>query len=530
MTEVNTTDGDGGPVQRAGLSGRNWATLAVLTLSSLVVMLDVSVVNVALPAMLQDLGGTLDQATWLLAGFVLPFAALLLAFGRLADIYGRRLLFVAGIVVFTVASLAAALAASVQFLIAARVAQGIGAAMVEPTVLAVIRASFPPGRTGLAFGVQGIAAGLGASLGPTVGGLVTTSLSWEYIFLLNVPVGIVAVVGALLLVPESRAELATRTLDLPGLLLSAAGIFFLVLAIVEGPRLGWGSTVILGSFAASAVLLALFAAVELRVREPLVDLGLFRDRLFAVGNFLRAVVEFATLGLFFPLMLFLQIELGYSALQSGLMSLPLVFASIVASPLAGGISDRVDVRWLVVPGMLMVAGGTFWLAHVSPRTGWTFFVAPLVIAGAGLGALQAPTTSATLREIPAARSGIAASVSYTSFLLGAELGVAVAGALLQNRFVAAVREGLAGTELSPQAADEIVSALSEGGVQPGEANLPGGAQVAGIVQDAFAAAVNAALLGCVAAAIVGAIVAPFFVSTRRGAPGGSSADPATGAR
>jgi EmrB/QacA subfamily drug resistance transporter len=501
----------------AHLGRRRWATLVILTLSTFIVTLDSAVVFIALPAILQDLGGTLDEATWVIAAFVLSFAVFLLPFGRLADIYGRRFLFMSGIVVFALASLGCALAPSMEFLIGARVVQGIGAAMVEPTVLAIIKATFPSERLGLAFGVQGIAAVLGAAFGPILGGIITTALSWEYIFLLNVPVGVVAVAGALLVVPESRAEGVSRRLDLPGLLFSGTSVFFLVFAIVEGERFGWGSVTILGSFVAAAVLLALFIITELRVRVPLVDLTLFKDRLFAVGNVLRGVVEFATLGLFFPLALFLQIQLGHSPLDTGLLLLPLIVASFFTSPLAGALSDRVDVRLIVVPGFVVVAVGIFWVAHLSPETGWKFFIAPLAIAGAGLGALEAPTVSATLRNVPTAQSGIASSVSYTTFLIGLELGVAVVGAVLQSQLVANVKDALSGANLPPGVAEEI-SSLSEGGVsgQPAaQISGPGAARIQGLIEGAFAAAVNTALFSCVAVALLGAVVALFFSSNRK---------------
>ena len=516
MTESTENKGDMQGAARLGR--RDWAALVVLTLSTFIVILDSSVAFIALPAILEDVGGTLDEATFVLAGFILSFVVFVLFFGKLADIYGRRLLFILGIAVFTLASLACAVSPSIEFLIGARVVQGIGAAMVEPTVLALILTTFPRERLGLAFGVQGVAAGISASVGPIVGGLITTALSWEYIFLVNLPIGIVAIAGALLFISESRAEGASRRLDVPGLLCSGGGIFLLVFAIIEGERLGWGSAVILGSFAGAALLLVLFVVVEGRVREPLVDLGLFKDRLFAVGNILRAITEFGVLGVFFALALFLQVQLGYSALETGLQLLPLVVASFAISPLAGSLSDWVDARWLVVPGLLLVAGGTFWLARLSPETEWTFFIAPLAISGAGLSMLYGPTTSTTLRNVPDEQSGVASSISYTAFLLGSELGLALVGAVLQSRLAANVRDALSGTDLPPRAADKIASSVSGGGFDGTgtETGGPGAAQIQGLVEGAFADAVNTAFLWCAAVALLGAIVALFF------SPGGKA--------
>lgn len=430
------------------LDRRQWLSLVVMTVSTFVVLLDTTVVNVALPVIVRDLDGSLDAATWVLAGFVLAFAVLLLPAARVADRYGRRLMFVLGMAVFGAASLWCALSGSLAQLVTARVLQGAGAAMVEPTVLALITTTMPSTRRGLAFGVQGIAAGLGVLLGPTLGGAVTTGLSWEYVFLLNVPVALLAVIVAPFVVQESRTSSPAKGVDLPGVALSSAGLFLLVFPMIEGERLGWTSPVVLGSFAAAAVTLTCFVLVERRVARPLLDLRLFADRLFAVGNVLRAVVQFVTLGTFFPVVLLLQLELGYSALGSAVVLLPLVVASVVLSPVAGSLSDRVDVRLLVVPGLLLVAAGAVLLALAVTATGLPLLLVALGVVGAGLGMLEAPTTSATLRDVPEHRAGLASGVSYVTLLVGAELGLAVSTAVVQyqvadgSTFADAVRTAL----------------------------------------------------------------------------------------
>lgn len=430
------------------LDRRQWLSLAVMTVSTFVVLLDTTVVNVALPVIVRDLDGSLDAATWVLAGFVLAFAVLLLPAARVADRYGRRLMFVLGMAVFGAASLWCALSGSLAQLVTARVLQGAGAAMVEPTVLALITTTMPSTRRGLAFGVQGIAAGLGVLLGPTLGGAVATGLSWEYVFLLNVPVALFAVIAAPFVVQESRTRAPVKGVDLPGVALSSAGLFLLVFPMIEGERLGWTSPVVLGSFAGAAVTLTCFVLVERRVARPLMDLRLFADRLFAVGNVLRAVVQFVTLGTFFPVVLLLQLELGYSALGSAVVLLPLVVASVVLSPVAGSLSDRVDVRLLVVPGLLLVAAGAALLALAVTATGLPLLLVALGVVGAGLGMLEAPTTSATLRDVPEHRAGLASGVSYVTLLVGAELGLAVSAAVVQyqvadgSTFAGAVRTAL----------------------------------------------------------------------------------------
>lgn len=494
------------------LSVRQWVTLAVLTLSTFLVLLDASVVNVALPQIVGDLDGTLDQATWVVAGFILAFATPLVLFGRLGDIFGRRRLFVLGVAVFAVASLGCALAPSMGFLIAARVAQGVGGAMLEPATLALIKATFPRERLGLAFGVQGITAGVATAVGPTLGGILTTSFSWRWIFLINVPVGLVAIAATLLAVAESRADGASRKIDVAGFLLSGTGVFLLVFALVEGQKLGWDSALILGALTVSVMSFVAFVLVERRVREPLVDLSLFSDRLFSVGNALRGVTLFVLLAAVFVLPLYWQTQLGYSALQAGLVLLPLSIASFFLSPIAGSLADRVDVRWLVGAGFAGVAASALWLSRLTPESGWAFFVVPLALFGGGLAFLFAPTVTATLRNVPDEKSGVASGISFTGGEVGAALGVAVAAAVLQNRLLANAEEALSGAGLPPGVKEGILSGLSEGATGA-PAGIDGSATgVEALIRGAFADAIGSGLLLVAVVASLGALLAFTFFS------------------
>lgn len=433
-------------------------------------------------------------------------------FGRLGDVWGRRRLFVWGVALFALASLGCALAPSLGFLIAARIAQGVGAAMLEPSTLALIKATFPRGRLGLALGVQGIAAGIATAIGPTLGGVLTTTLSWRYIFLLNVPVGIVAIGATLAAVAESRNERASRRLDIPGIFLWGAGISLVVFALIEGEKLGWGSPATVGAFAAGALALVAFVLVERRVREPLMDLSLFADRLFAVGNALRALVLLALLGTVFALPLYWQTQLGYSALEAGLQLLPLSSAAFFFSPLAGSLADRVDVRWLVGGGFVALAGGALWLSRLTPASGWAFFAAPLALVGAGLALLLAPTATATLRNVPEGRSGLASGISFTAGELGSALGLALVAAVLQNRLIANVERAVAGAGLPPQVAEGIVAGLAGG--TAGESAAPG--------LDGPLAAPVAGLLIVAAATGLGAVLALLCFSSPPGAEAGGA--------
>jgi MFS family permease len=379
--------------------------------------------------------------------------------------------------------------------------------MLEPAARAVIRSTFSPEQHRVAFGLQRASVFAGAALGPILSGCITTVFSWRYLFWLNLLLAATVVAGAVLLLPASRASQTGRRFDLPGLLLGAPGLFFLMFPLIEGARLGWRSPAVVGSFVLSGILLALFVVTERQVRDPLAPLMLFHDRLFAVGNMLRGVTEFASLGVFFVLSHFLQVQLGYSALVTGLLLMSIIGGALVTSPIAEALVGRVDVRWLVIPGFVLVAMGTFWVAHVSPETGWVFFIAPLAVAGAGFGALESPTTSAMQRHIMPAQEEAAWRVSYTVYLLGIGLGVAVVSAVWQNQLVEYVHETLFRINLPPAMVNRFVSSVLAGGSRGS-----GTAYIEALIQQAFAHAINAALLSCVAVAVLGAIVALFFSS------------------
>ena len=510
-------DDAGGGGAAGGLTGRQWATLLVLTLSTFLVLVDASVVNLALPQVVGDLGGTLDGATWVVAGYILAFASLLLHFGRLGDVFGRRKMFLWGVAIFTASSLVAALASSLGVLVTARVAQGVGAAMLTPSTLSLVKAAFPREKLGLAFGVEGVTAGVATAVGPTLGGVLTTSFSWRWVFLVNIPLGLLAMAAAILVISESRDEAASRRIDVPGALLSGSGVFLLVFALVEGEKLGWGSAAVLCSLAAAATLLALFVLVERRVREPLVDLSLFRDRLFAAGNVLRGLVLFVLLATVFVLPLYWQTQLGYTALQSALLLLPLSVVSFFLSPVAGALADRTDARWLAGVGFVLAAAGTFWLSRFSSDAGWGFFVAPLALFGAGLSFLLAPTITATLRNVPEEKSGVASGIATASGEVGSALGLAVVAAALQNRLLANAEDSISRVGLPPRAEQGVLSSLSSGGlgeVRGFGADLQDAGTVTDVIQEAFAGAVSSGLLLVTAVGLLGAALALILFSDR----------------
>lgn len=499
------------------LSKTQWIMLITLTVSSFLVVLDFASIFIPLPTIMEDLGGTLNQATWVIVAFVLFFTVCLLPSAALVDYFGGRQLFLSGITIFSLASVACGFAPSTEFLIGARTVLGIGAALIEVSVFALIKAVIPEEIQGQALKVQGIAFIAGGLLGTPLSGVITTGLSWEFIFWLNVLVSVVVLPMALRVIPKSDSIQSPRRFDITGVIFSAAGLFFLFFAIIEGTRFGWNSPVILSSFGVAVVLLVLFGVMELRVQDPILDFNLFKNRLFSVGNILRWASEFTSMGIYFAISHYFQVQLGHSALLTGLLLLSVIIGGILVSPVTEPLAKRVDARWLIAPGFLLVAGGTFWLAHVSSETEWIFFLAPLAIVGAGFVAQEDPTINARDRNIPSERSEAAWRISYIVFLLGIGLGVSVVSAVWQSRFMSNMREAL-GADLPPNVSGKI-STLIDGGMSGRPAaEISGSEAIQQLIQVGFADAVNVALISCFIVAIMGAILALFFTSNWKNTP------------
>src|SRR3712207_6761572 len=333
---------------------RKWLTLAAVAFGLFMIMLDNTVVNVALPSIQRDLGVGLSELQWIVTGYALTFAALMLTGGKLADLLGRRRVFIAGLAVFTVSSLACGLADSGEVLIAARIVQGVGAALMNPATLSIIAATFPPHQRGMAIGIWAGVSALALAIGPLVGGLLTDHLEWSWIFFVNVPIGILGIVASFLLIPESKDESEEQRLDLPGLLTSGIGLFALTYGLIEANHYGWTSGRIVGAFAVAALALALFVLLESRQRLPMLDLSLFRSGTFAGANLVVLLVALAMFGVFFFVSLYMQNILRYSAVEAGAAFLPMTLLIILVAPIAGRTSDRVGSRWLMTAGMLLV--------------------------------------------------------------------------------------------------------------------------------------------------------------------------------
>src|SRR5213593_21479 len=330
---------------------RKWWTLAAVSFGLFMIMLDNTVVNVALPSMQRALHIDRAELEWVVNAYALTFGVLLLSGGKLADLLGRRRIFIAGLMIFTASSLWCGLAGGATSLIAARTVQGVGAALMNPATLSIITATFPPRLRGTAIGIWAGVSALALAIGPLVGGILTQDIHWSWIFFINLPVGVAGVLGARIFIDETKDTSREQRLDLPGLLTSAVGLFALTLALIETNDHSWGSTLVLALFAVAAAALTAFVLLELHQRLPMLDLSLFRDRTFSGANTVMFLLGLAMFGIFFYNSLFLQRVLDYGAIKTGATFLPMTVLIILVAPAAGKISDRVGPRWLMGAGM-----------------------------------------------------------------------------------------------------------------------------------------------------------------------------------
>jgi len=422
-----------------------WLILVVLTTGFFMILLDTTIVNVAIPSMSTGLNTTLDQILWVLNAYILVYAVLLITAGRLGDLFGQRTLFGIGLFVFTLASALCGISQTVNELIAARIVQGVGGALLTPQTLAILTSIFPPERRGAAFGVWGGVAGLATIAGPTIGGAIITYINWRWIFFINVPIGIAALIATFLIIPDLRPG-RRQGWDLVGVALASAGLFGIVFGLIEGQRYNWGqftSTVITipEIIGAGAFLIVLFIFWERFQTQPLVPLSLFEDRNFAVANWIAAAISFGMLSMFLPITIYLQSVRGFSALTAGLTIAPMSLTSMVIAPFAGRFSDRIGGKYILMTGISLFTIGMATLAFVAgPDSTWVNFLLPTIIAGAGMGMTFAPMTTVAMRNISPRVAGAASGVLNTIRQLGAAIGSAVVGAILQNRLAISLHD------------------------------------------------------------------------------------------
>jgi EmrB/QacA subfamily drug resistance transporter len=409
---------------------RRWWTLGAVSFGLFMIMLDNTVVNVALPSIQRDLAIGLSELQWIVTGYALTFAALMLTGGKLADHYGRRLIFVVGLTIFTLASLGCGLAESGDALIAARVVQGAGAALMNPATLSIISATFPPEQRGTAIGIWAGVSALALAIGPLVGGLITEHLDWSWIFFVNVPVGVVAVAASFLVIEESRDTSEERTLDLPGQLTGGLGLFALTYALIEANNYGWTSGRILGAFGVAAAGLLLFVWLERVQRVPMLDLGLFRNGTFAGANSVILLVALAMFGVFFFVSLYMQNILGFSAVKTGAAFLPMTVLIILIAPLAGRATDRIGSRSLMTVGMVLVALQLLYFSRLGVDETFVDLLPGLLVGGLGMALVMTPSAAAAVRSVPVEKAGVGSAVLNACRQVGGSMGIALIGAII----------------------------------------------------------------------------------------------------
>jgi EmrB/QacA subfamily drug resistance transporter len=411
---------------------RKWWTLAAVAFGLFMIMLDNTVVNVALPAIERDLHISISELEWIVTAYALTFAALLITGGKLADLVGRRKIFVVGLLVFSLSSLACGLAPSAGFLIGARAVQGVGAALMNPATLSIITATFPPRQRGTAIGIWAGVSALALAIGPLVGGLIVDNIGWNWIFFVNVPVGALGIVVSQFFIDESRDTSAEQSVDVPGLLTSGGGLFALSYALIEGNSKGWSSPEILSLFVAAAVLLVGFVVLESRQRLPMLDLSLFRIPSFVGANVVALLVSLAMFGVFFFVSLYVQNILGYSPTKAGAIFLPMTLLIILIAPIAGRLSDRIGGRWLMSGGMTILGISLLLYQRVGVHsTFWTLLPA-MVLGGIGMAMTMSPMTSVAMGSVPVDKAGVGSGVLNSFRQVGGSFGIAVMGAILAS--------------------------------------------------------------------------------------------------
>ena len=487
---------------------RKWWTLGAMCLALFMVMLDNTVVNVALPSIQRDLDTSISGLEWIVNGYTLSFAVLLAVGGRIGDIFGRRRAFVIGVIIFTVASTTAGLAPSNFALVASRVLQGIGAAFMMPGTLSIITDAFPAHERGKAIGTWAGVSALALAVGPVLGGFLTEEVSWRAIFYINLPVGVVAVLAALFVVRESRDTTVGSKVDYAGVGILTVSLTALVLALIEGNSWGWDSTAVLALIAVAVVSLVAFVVTENRVKAPIIEFALFKSRNF-IGSVITAfIISFAMMGVFFFLALYMQNILGYTALEAGVRFLPTTLVIMVISPISGRLADRIGPRWLIVAGMILIALSLYLFSTIENGTTFADILPSFIILGAGIGLTMSPMSTAAMNAVPKTKAGVASGVLSMFRMVGGTFGVAALGALFQSQAKDRLATTLGGENgLSAAQRTDFAHQLTGGvpsldGVSAAKAD-----RLVSAGHDAFVYGLSHAMTLSVAIAAVGVIVA-----------------------
>jgi EmrB/QacA subfamily drug resistance transporter len=493
---------------------RKWWTLIAVSVATFMLLLDITVVNTALPSIQEDLGATFTDLQWVVDAYTLPLAALVLTAGVLADRLGRRRVFAAGLAIFTLGSLLAGLATDPTFLNLARALQGVGGAVMFAVSLALIAQEFSAGRErGVAMGVYGATIGIAVAVGPLVGGVLTEWIGWESIFFLNVPIGLAAIAITYLRVRESRDPNASR-IDWAGLVTFSSSLFLLVLGLLRGNNEGWGSTYIVSLLTAAAVLMIAFLVIETRIKEPMLPLHLFKKPAFTGVQLAALAVSASMFALFLYLTLYLQGYLGHDPIEAGLRYLPVTVVNFFVAAGTGALLSRVQARVLISAGLAITGLGLLLMGGIDPTDNWTGLLAGFLLAGAGVGFLNPAIADVAVSVVPTEQSGMASGINDTFRQVGIAIGIAAWGAIFLGRGAAKVEELAAGTPAATgERPRQLVEALSSGNLDSALANVPPGARsgVADAARTGFLSGINEILMLGGLLAVAGAIAALWLI-------------------
>ncbi|EST36349.1 hypothetical protein N566_16320 [Streptomycetaceae bacterium MP113-05] len=508
---------------RSGLRGHPWLTLLTVALGVTMVALDGTIVAIANPAIKKDLGATFAEVQWITSAYLLALAVSLITAGKLGDRFGHRQTFLVGVVGFAGASAAIALAPSVSLVVTFRVFQGVFGALLMPAALGLLRASFPAGRLNAAIGIWGAVIGASTAAGPIVGGLLVEHVSWESVFFINVPVGVLALVMGLSLLRNHRADKAPRSFDVPGIVLLSSAMFCLIWALIKAPEWGWADIGTLGFLAGALALFVVFARWEARAAEPLLPLSMFRSVPLSAGTVLMVLMAFGFIGGLFFVTFYLQNVHGMSPVESGLHLLPLTAMMIVASPLAGAVITKVGPRIPLVAAMVVTAFALFGMSTMDPDSGTAVTSFWFALLGLGLAPVMVGATEVIVGNAPLELAGVAGGLQQAAMQVGGSLGTAVLGAVMASRAGSVVDDKWAEAglpPLKPEQAQSLEEAAEVGFAPPAPAGTPEKVAdlMAGVVHDSF---ISGMALAFTCAGIVAVLAAGVAVFTKRGADDGA---------
>ncbi|HEX4217815.1 MAG TPA: MFS transporter [Acidimicrobiales bacterium] len=498
---------------------RKWWTLIAVCTAIFMLLLDITVVNVALPDIQRSLHSSFSDLQWVVDAYALTLAAFLLTAGVIGDMFGRREVFAIGLGVFSLASLVCGLSTTSLMLNLSRAVQGVGGAIMFATSLALIAQAFQGKDRGTAFGIFGAVTGGAVAVGPLVGGAITSGIGWRWIFFVNVPIGVVAIGVSLTRIQESK-DPNTKRIDWIGFITFSASLFMLVFALVRGNTAGWGSSEIVGLLIGAAVLMAAFIVAELRQRDPMLDLALFRRPAMIGISGAAFALSASIFALFLYLTLFIQDDLGYGPLAAGVRFLPLTLLAFFVAPVAGRLTVRFPARYMLGVGLLLVAAGCLLMATVHADSQWTVLLPGFIVSGAGIGMINPVLASSAVAVVPPERSGMASGINSTFRQVGIATGIAGLGAVFQSDIRSKVTASLlstpSGQQVAAQHGAQLGPALTAGQVQQAVATLPHnqGQALAAAYHVGFASSLNLLMVIGAAIAFVGALGSFFLVRQR----------------